>query len=158
MYRQPSHWNQQLRLNDLQLGLQPVGTARLLETTRNPITSPTGVRPRIAAGDGGDVNEFARRCLIDSRPREPTKQRLSRSTGKWDSALRLHLSWSLPYEHHTRVGSLRGDRTDASAKLAALTNAEGKAMSREGADSSGGVHTWLYPDATEAQSTCASPK
>lgn len=126
--RQPAHWNQNRRLNDLQLCLEPIGAARLLLTARNAVPSPAGVWSRVAARDSRDVNGLARRDLVDSRSGEPTKESLSRSARKRYSTFGLHLSGSLTHEHHLRIGRLREDRPNPRAELAALTHAKCEAM------------------------------
>lgn len=123
--REPAHWNQQLRPNDSQLILQPVRAALLLIAIWDAVPSAAWMRAWITARDGGDVDLLARSLFIDSRAREPAKQRFSGTAGERHSTFRLDFSGRLPDQHDSRVDSAGYHRPDAVAQLATLTAGKG---------------------------------
>jgi hypothetical protein len=69
---------------------------------------------------------------------------LTRAAGEGHATLSLYLPRRLPHEHCARVGSLRNDRTNSRAELAAVASAKGEAVLCESERSPGAPHGPLW--------------
>ena len=68
------------------------------------------MRPRIAARDGGDVEQLPRGRLVEARALEPAEERAAGAAGERLAARRLDLARRLTDEHRPRRARVRDDR------------------------------------------------
>src|SRR4051812_8583260 len=71
--RQATDGDEQRRADDPKLVVQPAGAALTLGRAGHAVASTAGVRARIAAGDGRDVEPVARSGLVEASSLQPLK-------------------------------------------------------------------------------------
>lgn len=131
--RQSTNRNDQLGTNDPQLIVQPVTAPRTLGRRWHPVPSAAGMWTRIAAGDGGYIEEAARAVFIETGELKPLEQRGSSAAGKWTPAAPLRLPGRLTDKHRARSTGERDDRHDVGRVRTPSTRGESLPMGVEGA-------------------------
>ena len=114
--RQPADRDENLRLNDAKLALQPIGALCLLRFRWNSITPTARMRAREATCHRGYVYLLSCCRFIETSAREPTEKGLARPAGKWDAAIRFDFARRLSDQHRARIAGARGDRGDTGSQ------------------------------------------